>query len=99
MKRYHVTLGAKRTTASVDTLLSDLLALRLGSKPQSPEAHHVVRAWLQQQLDRNNDPGRCLVSQWLRGEILLFLVDKSLSEAYLDDLLDGPGESQPAPHG
>jgi len=96
MKRYHVTLGSKRTTVSLDTLLSDLLAIRLGCMPWSPDAHLTVRLWLQQQLDRDNDPGRCLVSQWLRDEALLFLVDKSLSEAYLDDLLDGPSGSKSA---
>jgi hypothetical protein len=89
MKRYHVTLGSKRTTVSLDTVLSSLLAIRLGSMPQSPEAHTAVRAWLQQQLDKANDPGRCLLSQWLRDQALLFLVDKRLSDTYLDALLDG----------
>ncbi len=88
MKRYHLTLGPKRTTASLDNLLSGLLAVRLGALPQSPQAHDAVRAWLQAQLDRNNDPERCRVSQWLRDETLLFLVDKSLSDAYLDWLLE-----------
>ena len=54
MKRYHLTLGRKRTTVSLDTLLSDLLAIRLGSLPQSPQAHGAVCAWLQQQLARRH---------------------------------------------
>jgi hypothetical protein len=84
MKRYHLTLGHRRTTVSLDNLLSGLLAIRLGTTPQSPQAHDAVRAWLQQQLDRNNDPGRCRVSQWLRDEVLLFLVDNTLADAYID---------------
>ena len=88
MKRYHVTLGNRRTTVSLDNLLSDLLAIRLGVCPQASEAHSAVRAWLQQQLDQNNDPGRSLVSRWLRDEAMLFLVDKKLSDTYLDGLLE-----------
>ena len=88
MKHYHLSLGQKRTTVSLDTMLSDLLAIRLGSRPQSPQAHGAVRAWLQQQLDQTNDPGRVRVSQWLRDQALLFLVDKHLSNTYLDWLLE-----------
>jgi hypothetical protein len=88
MMRYHLTLGDKRTTVSLDTLLADLLALRLGACPQSPQARRTVRAWLQQQLDQTYDPGRVRVSRWLTHEALLFLVDEQLSETYLDWLLE-----------
>jgi hypothetical protein len=88
MKHYNLSLGQKRTTVSLDTMLADLLAIRLGSRPQSPQAHGAVRAWLQQQLDQTNDPGRVRVSQWLRDQALLFLVDKHLSNTYLDWLLE-----------
>lgn len=84
MKRYHLTLGQKRTTVSLDTMLSDLLAIRLGAFPQSPHAHGAVRAWLQQRLDQANDPGRLRVSQWLRDQAVLFLLDNNLSNTYLD---------------
>ncbi len=90
MNRYHLTLGHKRTTVSLDTLLADLLAIRLGACPQASEAHGAVRAWLQHQLDQANDPGRIRVSQWLRDQTVLFLVDKQLSETYLDGLLESP---------
>ena len=88
MKRYHLSLDHKRTTVSLDNMVSDLLAIRLGSFPQSAQAHGAVRAWLQQQLDRANDPGRIRVSQWLRDEAVLFLVDNKLSTTYLDWLLE-----------
>ena len=90
MKRYHLRLGSKRTTVSVDNILSELLAIRLGFCPQSAQAHGSVRAWLQQQLDQANDPGRIRVSQWLRDQTILFLVDKKLSDTYLDWWLEGP---------
>lgn len=88
MKRYHLTLGQKRTTVSLDTLLSDLLAIRLGSWPHAPDAHGAVRAWLQQQLDQTHDAGRIRVSQWLRDQAVLFLVDNHLSTTYRDWLLE-----------
>ncbi len=88
MTRYHVTLAQKRTTVSLDNLLSNLLAIHLGSLPQSPQAHRTVRAWLQDRLDQANDPGRILVSQWLRDQALLVLVDQPLANAYLDWLLE-----------
>ena len=88
MKRYHLTLGQKRTTVSLGPVISNLLALRLGCTPQSPKAHGTVRSWLQQRLDENNDPGRIRVSQWLQDQIVLFLVDTNLSERYGDWLLE-----------
>ena len=62
--------------------------VRLGTRPQSPNTHYTVRTWLQQQLDQANDPGRCLVSRWLHVQVILFLVDKQLSEVYSELLLD-----------
>ena len=88
MKRYHLSLGHKRTTVSLDNILSELLAIRLGLCPQSAQAHGAVRLWLQQQLDQANDPGRIRVSQWLREQAILFLVDNKLSNTYLDWFLE-----------
>lgn len=85
--RYHVQLGIKRTTVSLDETLADLLALQLNQQPHTPEAHTAVRAWLQRQLEADNDPYRARVSQWLQGQVILALVDKKLSDAYGDWLL------------
>ena len=82
--RYHIYLGDKRTSASLDNVLAALLALKLGETPETLEAHNAVRAWLQTQLDEENDPGRFRVSQWLQAEVMLALVDKKLSERYWD---------------
>ena len=80
--RYHVVLGKKSTTVTVDKTLSDLLALKLGHDPRSEDGRAAVRAYLQGKLDEKNDAGRTSVSQWLREELLLDLVDKRLSDKY-----------------
>src|SRR5512147_1540948 len=80
--RYHVVLGKKSTTVTVDKTLCDLLALKLGHVPRSEDAHFAVRSYLQEKLDEKNDPRQTSVSQWLRQEVLLELVDKRLSDKY-----------------
>lgn len=86
-ERYHVRLGQRRTTVSLDNTLSDYLALSLGATPQSPAAHQAVRQWLQHRLDLNADPRRCRVSQYLQAEAIEHIADKQLSSAYTEWLL------------
>ena len=80
--RYHVVLGKKSTTVTVDKTFSDLLALKLGHDPRSRDARTAVRAYLQEKLDEKNDAGRTSMSQWLREEALLDLVEKKLADKY-----------------
>src|SRR5512142_1821826 len=80
--RYHVVLGKKDTTVTVDKITSDLLALKLGHEPRSEDARAAVHAYLQEKLDEKNDPRWTSVSQWLRQEVLLDLLDKKLSAKY-----------------
>jgi hypothetical protein len=40
---------------SLAPALAELLALRLGAKPQTPAAHSALCSWLQKEIDR--DPG------------------------------------------
>jgi hypothetical protein len=82
MERYHVRLGKRRTTVTVDTIVAEYLALHLGIEPGSVAAHSAVREWLQRQLDDNNDPGRRRTSQWLLGQILAALARPSLVGVY-----------------
>lgn len=86
-ERYHIWLGERRTTVSLDNILSDYLALALGTTPQSPAAHQAVRQWLQHRLDLNADPHRCRVSQWLQGQAIEHISDNKLSDAYTQWLL------------
>lgn len=87
--RYHVYVGDKRTTVSFDYVLASLVALNAGLTPGTPEGHSHVRKTLQEHLDHYPDSGRVHVSQWLRNEVVLSLVDKKLSEGYADWLLQG----------
>ena len=68
---YHVLLGTRRTTVSLDKIIATLLSLKLGHDPKTQDAHSAVRAYLQEKLDHTNDPRRTSVSQWLRQEVLL----------------------------
>jgi hypothetical protein len=57
MKRYHLIIESTRTTVTLDTTLSNLLAVKLNTNPiaDAAAAHAVVRGWLQSEIDR--DPG------------------------------------------
>ncbi len=79
---YHVQLGKRRTTVSLDQIISILLSLKLGHDPGTEDAHSAVRAYLQEKLDVLNDPHWTSVSQWLRKEVVLDLLDKKLSAKY-----------------
>jgi hypothetical protein len=45
--RYHVVLGKKSTTVTVDKTPSDLLALKLGHDPKTEDTRAAVRDYLQ----------------------------------------------------
>lgn len=72
----------QRTTVSLDKYVWQLLALKLGSVPDSAESHTAVRQWLQAQLDEDVDPDRVHTSQWLQGKAVLEIADKKLSTKY-----------------
>jgi hypothetical protein len=82
MERYHVRLGIRRTTVTVDTIVAEYLALHLGTEPGTVEAHSAVRQCPQRQLDDNNDPDRSRTSQWLLGQIVEAIARPSLVEVY-----------------
>ncbi len=97
-ERYHVSLGRKRTTISVDKMLSTLMSLHLNTQPNTRSARLAVRAWLQARLDENNDPGRSRVSQWLHGELVEALIAPALKQKYhawLDSELDNTLSDRP----
>ena len=90
MNRYHVMLGTKRTTVTMDSIVSEFLALHLGADPHSSAGHTAVRQWAQDQLDANNDPGRIRTSQWLLARAVETLARPSLAEkhgAWSDSIL------------
>lgn len=93
--RFHLRLGERRTTVTLDTVLASYLALRLGQAPETVQAHRAVRRWLQACLDEQNDPGRVSVSQWLQRQALAAVADPALVDAYADWLLEATPRPQP----
>ena len=88
LDRYHISFPKQRTTISLDTFLSDLLAIKLNIEPRTPEAHQVVREWLQEEiLERLGEKPknqRISASQWARHYVTMELLDKRLSKRYWD---------------
>lgn len=68
--------GLRRTTVSVETLIAELFALRLGHSLDTAEGHTAVREWLQERQDEQNmsytDSGL------LKRQMLLEVADKAL---------------------
>lgn len=68
-QRYHISFHGRRTTVTVDKIISELLAVKLGMLPDDPEAHSRVREWLEETLQEKlgmNVPGGNRVSQYAR---------------------------------
>ena len=81
-QRYHVSLGSKRTTISLDNHLSLLLSLKLGHPPETPQAQRAVRMWLQARLDEHCDDNRPHTSQWLGEEVIRTLISDDVKHLY-----------------
>ncbi len=81
-QRYHLTLGPKRTTVSLDNLLSLLLSLKLGHTPQTPQAQRAVRHWLQARVDEHGDYSRAHTSQWLGEQVIRALISADVNNLY-----------------
>jgi hypothetical protein len=43
MLRYHLRRNGGETTVSIDSILAELLALKLGRQPDAEDAHQAVR--------------------------------------------------------
>jgi metal-dependent HD superfamily phosphatase/phosphodiesterase len=84
--RYHIQLSKHRTTVSVDKIVSDLLAVKLGFKPDTPEAYQAVARRLDNLVTDRGRSGHRL-SHYVTQEAILDLVDNILSKKY-DDYLD-----------
>lgn len=90
-QRYHLNLGTRRTTISLDNHLSLLLSLKLGYVPHTPQAQRAIRHWLQSRLDEHGDYHRAHISQWLGKEVMSALISTEVTNLYnqwMDQLLD-----------
>ena len=81
MQRYHVIFGEIRTTVTVDTIISEYLALHLGLAPDSASAHTTVRLWLQSRIDNAPPPKHINLSQWLLSEAVTVIAAQHLRDA------------------
>ena len=78
--RYHIHFKGRRTTITVDSIISELLAVKLEMLPDAPEAHAQVRDWLEVTLhDKDklgeNVPGGSRISQYARVYAIEALAD------------------------
>jgi len=86
--RYHIQLSKHRTTVSVDKIVSDLLAIKLKEEPGTPEAHQAVRKRLEEFIAHDRDRSGEQLSQYITERAIMDLVDKRLSDQYVDYLID-----------
>ena len=89
--RYHIQLNNKRTTISVDNILSGLLAVKLGLHPNDMKTHSILREWFEQTIrDRLGDdlPRNSRVSQWARNYAIEAIADQELMKAVRSSRLE-----------
>ena len=85
--RYHIRFRNRRTTITVDRIVSELLAAKLGVSPTVPEAHSQIRAWFEKTLHDKlgeNLPGGNRISQYARQYAIEALADKTLMSKVWD---------------
>lgn len=82
--RYHMQLANRRTTVSMDSILSDLLAIKLKVEPGTAEAHTAVRELLESFIDDGDRKRDVLLTRYVKDQAILYLVDKNLSTRYID---------------
>ena len=80
--RYHLKLSSHRTTISLDKILSDLLAIHLGVKPETVEAYQAVRKKLEEFIAHDLGRSGKRLSHYLTEKVILTISDKFLSEKY-----------------
>ncbi len=85
-EQFHISFGKKRTTITVDIILSNLMAVKLGLSPESSEAKLMVKEWLQATLTDKlgTDASRKNASQWARKYLIEEVADKKLIAKLLD---------------
>ena len=92
--RYHIHFKNRRTTITVDRVISELLAVKLGVLPDAPEAHSMVRAWFENTLHDKlgvSVPGGNRISQDARRYAIEALADEKLMGKVWDWRLDNNG--------
>ena len=85
--RLHIKLGDQRTTISADSMLTAMLAIKLGHEPETPEGNRAVREWLQERLPSKVGTDKGIgkrASQNAQRLIVEAIADTKISRAYDD---------------
>lgn len=79
--KFHLQVGTKRTTVTMDIIISEYLALHLGLKPGTPGASTAIRVWMQARVNAITSKPPSNLSRWLADEALAELIRPELVEA------------------
>jgi len=85
--RYHIQFNNRRTTITVDSIVSELLAVKFGLLPDDPDAHSTIRDWFEKTLHDKlgeNVPGGSRISQYARVYAVEELANKKLMSQVWD---------------
>lgn len=82
--RYHLKLKSGRTSVSMDNILSELIAIKLGKPPGTKEAHTEVRKQLQSFIEHDLGRSGIGLGKYVKEKAILFVSDNILSEKYWD---------------
>jgi hypothetical protein len=91
--RYHLTTPKKCTTISMDTIISDLIAIKLGFSCASNDTHSAVRKQLEKLILPLHDPKSPYYDSYYANfkptllatkHAILWLVDEELTEKYYE---------------
>jgi len=91
--RYHLTTPKKRTTISLDEIISDLVAIKLGFISASKDTHAAVRKQLEKLIlpyyhpkSPYYDPNHInyKLTQFVTKQAILWLAGEALTDKYYD---------------
>lgn len=85
--RYHIRFRGRRTTVTLDKILSELIAMSFGLTPDRADYHSTVQQWLQATLTDKlgeNVPGGSHISQYARKYAIEEIARRELVEQLWD---------------
>ena len=85
--RYHIRFKGRRTTVTLDKILSNLIAAEFGVMPDRTNYHSTVQQWLQATLTDKlgqNVPGGNSISQYARLYAIEFIAKRDLMDRVID---------------
>ena len=85
--RYHIRFKGRRTTVTLDKILSNLIAAEFGVMPDRADYHSTVQQWLQATLTDKlgqNVPGGTSISQYARLYAIEFIAKRDLMDRVID---------------